>query len=120
MMASAQLGLTAGRRVDHIYDFSGILGLDSVADQRVGSDSDWSQAKEITLQHLLSISSTPWCGYTKSQSGVPDPEAAFAAEGSIVAEEQETGSPMETRKLFSAPRKIYSIILGTEACLGAR
>lgn len=38
--------------------------------------------------------------------------ASFAAEGSIVTEEQETGSPMETRKLFSAPRKIYSIILG--------
>ena len=46
MMISAQLGLTAGR-VDHLYDFSGILGQDSVAEQRVGSDSHWSQAKEI-------------------------------------------------------------------------
>lgn len=56
MMTSAQLGLTAGRRVDHIYDFSGILGQDSVADQRVGSDSYWSQAKEIlysTFIHLI-------------------------------------------------------------------
>ena len=38
--------------------------------------------------------------------------ASLTTEGSIVAEEQETGSPMETRKLFSAPRKIHSIILG--------
>lgn len=71
MGTSAQLGPTGGSGVDHIYDFSGGLSVqDSVPGQRrVSSDPHWSQAKETFSSTFYPISSTPRCGFTKTQSG---------------------------------------------------
>ena len=54
MVTPVQLGLRGGRRVDHIYDFSGsLLAQESVPGQKVDLIPHWSQAKEALFSFFF-------------------------------------------------------------------